>query len=89
MSRLVGLDFKNVVTTLQIEKKYDSEANVCLTTPMNNKPVLDFEGDEYGSETSNSKRARTHPSRLTSLIMFLLFYNPPPLPTTNVSVKKL
>lgn len=37
--------------TLQIETKYDSEANVCLTAPMNNKPVLDFEGDEYRSET--------------------------------------
>lgn len=64
--------------TLQIETKYDSEANVCLTTPMNNKPELDFEGDEYRSETSNSKQARTHPSGLTSLIMFLLFYYPPP-----------
>lgn len=61
--------------TLQIETKYDSEANVRLT---NNKPVLDFEGDEYRSETSNSKQARTHPSGLTSLIMFLLFYYPPP-----------
>lgn len=80
MSRLVGLDFKNVVMTLQIETKYDPEANVCLTTPMNNKHVglLDFEGDEYRCETSNSKQARTHQSRLTSLIMFLLFYTPPP-----------